>query len=145
MNPYDTEAVHRVWARVTAIQEERLSAMIADERRDCETYLLLSRTFPRYRSFFRSLANDELQHAKKLSAVYTSLYGRNADVALAPPKQFSNLRDAVQERYAEELSGAQTYQQAAAQFAAHRDLFLMLSAQEKKHAQRLRNLKLPHP
>lgn len=140
MNPYDTEAVRAVWARVTATQEQRLAAMIADEHAARDGYLLLARSFPRYRNLFRSIAQDEARHIKKLSGLYFLLFGTQANVAAAKPKRQAALCDAIRASYKAELEAVQTYQNAASHFAAQRELFLALSADEARHASRLHAL-----
>ena len=137
MNPYDTEAVKKVWARVQATQEDRLAAMIADERHDHQLYLRLARQFPRYRNLFQSIANDERRHAKRLTELYISLYHRRPTPAVEQVQSFANLDAALYARCEAERLGSQKYQQAVSVFPQQTAFFLGLAADEARHADRL--------
>ncbi len=143
MNPYDSDEVRAVWARVTANgqettpPEEQLQELIADELTDCASYRVLSRCCGRFSAVFRAIAADELRHAKRLSALYVLHYG-------CIPTPYAGAYDcrpclctALHEHYEAEQKGAKVYEDLATRFPQHEALFCSLAADERCHAERL--------
>ncbi len=140
MNVFDTATVQRIWARVQATQEDQIAILLAEELQSWKLYSLLAQKNSRYAPMFRRLAAEERQHAKRLSAVYASIYHRRADVAVQKPKLQESFQERIMRLYHAEQSATQQYQQIACAFPEQRALFLSLAAQEARHATQLETL-----
>ena len=137
MDVYNKEAVQAVWARVTASKEQSLEEFCIRTQQAGEIYRSLAARFPKHRSVFLTLARDESRHAKQLLALYYLQFGctlrGKAEAADVPRK----LCEAIRECYQRETGAVQRYNAAAEQFPDQRSLFLSLSAESTRHAERL--------
>ena len=148
MDPYDTQAVRKIWQRVKASQEELLSAMLTAEIRSRDSYERLSRIYPPFRKALARMAEEEARHVKELLELYESLYGPYNPTEKDSRKTYPSLRRAIEDRHAAEEDAAQSYQKLACHFAAYRELFEALAKEEQHHTQQLKALlkQLPdHP
>ena len=137
MDVYNKEAVQAVWARVTASKEQSLEEFCIRTQQAGEIYRSLAGRFPKHRSFFLTLARDESRHAKQLLALYYLQFGctpnRKAEPANIPRK----LCEVIRECYQRETGAVQRYTAASEQVPDQRSLFLTLSADSARHAERL--------
>ncbi len=144
MNPFDSAATAEVWRRVNGAREEQTAAellleMISDEMTDSATYLRLARCGIGAR-VFRTLAQEEDRHARRLKALYFLLTGQEACAEVGAVPYYSCVADALRDRFAEEQRSAKRYLAAAERLPEHCGLFRELAAQEQEHARRLHRL-----
>ena len=137
MDVYNKEAVQAVWARVTASKEQSLEEFCVRTQQAGEIYRQLATRFPKHRSVFLTLARDENRHAKQLSALYYLQFGCAVFHKAEPVKLSHKLCEAIRECYHRETGAVQRYTAAAEQFPDQRSLFLSLSAESARHAERL--------
>lgn len=151
MDPYDTVAVRRVWQRVRQSMPETgasdagvLAELIRHELAARQAYRRLATMAGRNAPLFRTLAAQEDGHARRLSALYDLLYGPLPQIAAPRMAGSGSFQEGLRAAYAAELQSAARYVQAAERWPDHREFFLDLAVQERRHAARLRELRAQH-
>lgn len=150
MDPFDSAATARVWARVRGEDEAALPALllraVAGELEDRRAYLRLSRT--RFApQAFRALADEEGCHAARLSALYFLETGQRPAVDVISRGNIDNcttarprMAEALRERFRQERASVDAYLSAAKTHPQHADFFRELAAQEEAHLRRIQRL-----
>lgn len=151
MDPYDKEKTRQIWKRVlgedeeevTAMDSEKLIAMIEDEKTDSCTYRQMARcACGKDAEVLRRVAQEEYCHSRKLETIYYIWTGEKAQVMSGPLPQYDCLAEALRDRYQKELEGERAYLQAAEELPEHRELLLCIAADEARHAETMRCLLL---
>ena len=159
MSTIDPKQAERVWSRVMGascpmsdapkqkppmceqaqgLNEKTLLELLEDELQDHATYCHLA-CMARgcVRQTLQSIAADEKQHAKMLSAMYYILTGKKACPEHPRPACVACLNEALREQYAGELEGSRRYAEVARRAGEHACTFERLAADECRHAQML--------
>ena len=134
------------FGRDARIYAERLMEYINDEYRDHLTYMALSRRAPdsQARTILRSIARDEMRHARRWAAAYFLITGKHyfperGTVEAAPAASYSQ---ALRDRYLAESQDAIKYRRFARETNDRclRRLANETSDDERQHAQHILDL-----
>lgn len=134
------------FGRDARIYAEKLMEYINDEYRDYITYLALARKAPsaRARTILRSIARDEMRHARRWAAAYFLITGKTyfpqRGSMEAPP--IASYSQALRERYLAESQDAVKYRQFARETTDRclRRIAMETSDDERQHAQHILEL-----
>ena len=149
MDPYDMERTQAVWKRVMGSEavaelKQGLKDMMEAEFASEQAYWKMAGQNKIHAPILRRMALEERQHGMKLSALYNLLYGQPPKRQRNPDKPKHSFREAVRHSFRGELTAAETYEEAAQTWRAHRAFFQQLARDEWRHSQNLRRL-AQHP
>jgi len=118
---------------------EVLQGFLREELADRRTYLFLARRAPttEARCVFRTLAEEEGRHARKLAAALYLITGeRYCPTICYPPLRYAGYCAALRERYHEEACGGFNYRRASQESLdpCLQQLLLEFSQDEYRHA-----------
>lgn len=118
---------------------EVLQGFLREELADRRTYLFLARRAPtaEARGVFRTLAEEEGRHARKLAAALYLITGERYCPAICyPPLRYAGYCAALRERYHEEVCGGFNYRRASQETLdpCLQQLLLAFSQDEYRHA-----------